>query len=94
MDNLPDFLNIYIFFKSRIRETLNLSTNADSSTDIFVSAGVKKGADINFLFASPPPKLLFSNPPFKERGFIGICRVRGEELNCEQKENHASAERF
>ena len=35
--------------KSRIRETPNLSTDADSSTDIFVSAGVKKGADMIFL---------------------------------------------
>ena len=35
--------------KSRKRETLNLSTNADSSTNIFVSAGVKKGADSIFL---------------------------------------------
>ena len=30
--------------KSRLRETSNLSTDADSSTTIFVSAGVKKGA--------------------------------------------------
>ena len=37
------------FFKSSIRETLNLSTNADSNTDILVSAGVKKGADSIFL---------------------------------------------
>ena len=37
--------------KSRIRETKNLSTDADSSTDIFVSAGVKKGADSNFYAA-------------------------------------------
>ena len=35
--------------KSCIRETPKLSTDADSSTDIFVSAGVKKGADSNFL---------------------------------------------
>ena len=34
--------------KSRIRETQNLSTDADSSTDIIVSAGVKIGADIFF----------------------------------------------
>ena len=34
--------------KSRIRETPNLSTNAYSSTNIFVFAGVKKGADTNF----------------------------------------------
>ena len=31
--------------KSRKWETPNLSTNADSSTNFFVSAGVKKGAD-------------------------------------------------
>ena len=35
--------------KSRIRETENLTTDADSSTDVFVSAGFKKGADRNFL---------------------------------------------
>ena len=29
--------------KNCIRETPNLSTDTDSSTDIFVSAGVKKG---------------------------------------------------
>ena len=34
--------------KSRIQETPNLLTNADSSTNIFVSAGVKKGADSIF----------------------------------------------
>ena len=34
--------------KSGIRETLNLSTDADSSTNIFVSVGVKKGADSIF----------------------------------------------
>ena len=43
------------FFKSRIRETLNLLTTADSSTDIFVSAGVKKGADSIYLVFTPPP---------------------------------------
>ena len=31
--------------KSRIWETQNLSTDADSSTNIFVSAGVQKGAN-------------------------------------------------
>ena len=36
--------------KSRIRETPNLLTDADSSTDIFVTAGVKKGADRIFFF--------------------------------------------
>jgi hypothetical protein len=42
--------------KTRIRETPNLLTDADSSTDIFVSAGVKKGADcIFFLFLDTPP---------------------------------------
>ena len=40
--------------KSHIRETPNLSTDADSSTNIFVSAGIKKGAD-SILFAPPPP---------------------------------------
>ena len=36
--------------KSRIRETKNVSTDADSSTNIFVSAGVKKGADSIFFW--------------------------------------------
>ena len=39
--------------KSRTRETLNLSTDADSSTDIFVSAAVQKGADSIFFLAPP-----------------------------------------
>ena len=34
--------------KSRIRETPNLSTDGDSSIDVFVSTGVKKGADSIF----------------------------------------------
>ena len=34
---------------SHIWETPNLSTDADSSTDIFVSAGVKKGLIAFFL---------------------------------------------
>ena len=40
--------------KSHIQETPNLSTDADNSTDIFVSAVVKKGADSNFLISPPP----------------------------------------
>ena len=37
--------------KSRTRETPNLSTDADSSTYIFGSAGVKKGGDsISYFF--------------------------------------------
>ena len=38
--------------KSRIRETPSFSTDEDSSTNIFVSAGVKKGADSKFFFAN------------------------------------------
>ena len=38
--------------KFNIRETLNLLNDADSSTNIFVFAGVKKGADSIF-FRSP-----------------------------------------
>ena len=34
--------------ESRIQETMNLLNDADSSTNIFVSAGVKKGADSIF----------------------------------------------
>ena len=37
-------------------ETLNLSTDVDSSTDMFATAGVKKGADRVFFFAPPPKK--------------------------------------
>ena len=40
----------YFIEKSPIRETPNLSTDADSITDIFVSGGVEKGADSIFLF--------------------------------------------
>ena len=40
--------NYLFFFKSRLWETLNIWTDAESSTDIFVSAGVKRGADSNF----------------------------------------------
>ena len=38
------------FQNSCIRETLNLLTDADSSTNIFVSAGFQKGADGIFFF--------------------------------------------
>ena len=59
--------------KSGIRETPNLSTYADSSTKIDVSAAVQKGADCIFfllLFSSsrtlpppsPPPSLLAPPP--------------------------------
>ena len=43
--------------KSRIRETPNILTDVDSSTNIFISAGVKKGADRIFLLPKfhPPP---------------------------------------
>ena len=56
--------------KSRIRELPNLLTDAESSTNIFVSAGIKKGADSMFFCpikslhpmpsSSPPPKGLLS----------------------------------
>ena len=36
--------------KTRIRESPNLSTDADSSTNILVFAGVKKGADSIFFY--------------------------------------------
>ena len=59
--------------KSRIRDTGNLSTDADSNTNIFVSAGVKKGLIEFFVlfFAkkkkNPPPpsqpSSLSSPPP-------------------------------
>ena len=41
-----------MFKKFRIQETPNISTNADSSTDIFVSPGVKKGLIAVFLAAA------------------------------------------
>ena len=44
--------------KSPIRETPNLQTDADSSTIIFVSAGVEKWA---FLSPSPPPEAGYEN---------------------------------
>ena len=53
--------------KSRIRETPNLSIDADSSTNIFVSPGFKKGADSNLLSApslAPPPKGVFGDYNF------------------------------
>ena len=40
--------------KSRLRETRNLSNDADSITDIFVSAGVKKGANSIFFLGGGP----------------------------------------
>ena len=46
-------IKIILFKKSCTQETQNLLTNADSSNDIFVSAGVQKGADGIFI---PPPK--------------------------------------
>ena len=42
-------ISLYIK-KSRIQETPNLSTDVDSITNIFVSAGVRKGADRNFFW--------------------------------------------
>ena len=45
-------LKVYILKKYRIRETPNLMTDADRSTNVFVSAGVKKGADSIFLFVA------------------------------------------
>ena len=44
--------------KSRIRETPNLLTDADSSTNIFVSAGVKKGTNSIFFFQIYVPNRL------------------------------------
>ena len=41
--------------KSRIRETQNLSTDAHSSTDIFVSAGLKKELIAFFLAIKQTP---------------------------------------
>ena len=50
--------------KSRIRETTNLSTNADSSTNIFVFAGVKKGADSFFLTNKKTSCPIWNTSPF------------------------------
>ena len=52
--------------KSRIWETPTLSTDADSSIDFLVSAGVKKGA-VSIFFASPPPL-----PP---KGLFSRCQI-------------------
>ena len=46
--------------KSRIQEKPNLSPDADSSTDIFVSAGVQKGDGSIIFFC---PKKEEKNPP-------------------------------
>ena len=43
--------------KSRIQDTKNISTDADSSTNIFVSAGVKKGAAAQGAFKPKKIKL-------------------------------------
>ena len=48
-------LIFFIIKKSCIRATPNHLTDADSSTDIYVSAGVKKGADSIFFGPSPFP---------------------------------------
>ena len=47
--------------KSRIRKTPNLSTDADSSINIFVYAGVKKGTDSIFLMLK---KYIWNTSPF------------------------------
>ena len=41
-------LGTFLDQKSCTQETPNLSTDADSSTNIFVSAGIKEGADSIF----------------------------------------------
>ena len=50
-----------VYKKTRIREKPNLLTDEDISTYIFVSAGVKKGADSIFFASSLP------NPPCRRR---------------------------
>ena len=75
--------------KSRLWETPNLSTDADSSTNTFVSAGVKKGADSTFLFFSNFISSFLSLPPtshlkLKRSGmdtFDQICYS----INCSNK---------
>ena len=53
--------NMHLIKKSCIRQTPNLSTNADSSTNIFVSAEVKNRADrICFLHQHVPPLCAWS----------------------------------
>ena len=66
---LPDEWGPFFLKKSGIRDTMNLLTDADSNTNIFLSAGVKKGADNNFFLLpllplSPPPKGHFSKENF------------------------------
>ena len=69
-------MQIFFIDRNRIRATKNLSTDADSRTDIFVFAGVKKGPPPKgfflpkqkkmFFFFSPPPplaKAFFWFPP-------------------------------
>ena len=65
---LKQLLNVYLIRKkSRILETPNLSTDANSSTNILVSTGIKTGADSQkiffFLYPPPPPLPSLSSPP-------------------------------
>ena len=63
------------YTKTCMRETPNLSTNADSSTNIFVSAGVKKGApplaSLSPVLPAAVPKGLFSNKKRRKKGKEG-----------------------
>ena len=70
--------------KSRIRETPNLSTDADSNTNIFVSAGIKKGANKIFTRLNRPIglkwwkfKVLTYSKSFEVvlKYFLGGCEV-------------------
>ena len=57
------------FKKSRMRETPNLSTAANSSTNIFVSAGIKKGL-ITFL-----KKICQKKTNKKKSRFMQLCQM-------------------
>ena len=52
--------------KSHLRETPNLSTNVDISTNFFVSTGVQKEDDSIFVFA-PKKKEIIPPPPPRRR---------------------------
>ena len=66
--NTNKFFLIVTIEKSSIRETLNLSTDEDSSTNIFDSAGVKKGADS--IFFLPTKNLSLSLSPLSPKVLV------------------------
>ena len=61
--------------KSRIRETKNLLTDAESSTNIFVSVCVKKGADSKKINKIMPPPASSSLPLPPPKGLLSQKKI-------------------